>query len=200
MTAAEDFERLGAFYLGRAHDVASGRTDEAPLLYDARDLTTHAVCVGMTGSGKTGLCIALLEEAAIDGVPALVIDPKGDMGNLLLGFPDLEAKSFEPWIDPGEARRAGSTPAEHAAAVAIASSSTVRPLRLAEPASIQGSKSSGSSSGKLSSRLPMSPLGSITRAGSPSIAASSSRSTARPVLPEPVIPTITAWVVRSLAS
>ena len=62
------------------------------MLYDSKDLVTHAVCVGMTGSGKTGLCIALLEEAAIDGIPALVIDPKGDLANLLLTFPELRPR------------------------------------------------------------------------------------------------------------
>lgn len=96
------FEKLGAFYLGR--------TAEAPYLYDAKHLTTHAVVIGMTGSGKTGLSIALLEEAAIDGIPAIVVDPKGDLGNLLLTFPALRAADFAPWVpagvDPeGEARR-----------------------------------------------------------------------------------------------
>ncbi len=112
------FEQLGAFYLGRRRDVASGRTLDAPLLYDAKDLTTHAVVVGMTGSGKTGLCLSLLEEAAIDGVPAVAIDPKGDLANLLLTFPDLRPDDFAPWIDPGEAARAGATPSEYAAQVA----------------------------------------------------------------------------------
>ena len=76
-------------------------------MYDSRDLTTHAVCVGMTGSGKTGLCISLLEEAALDGIPALVIDPKGDIANLMLTFPGLSAAEFQPWIDPAEAARKG---------------------------------------------------------------------------------------------
>src|SRR4029450_13591976 len=80
------------------------------LLYDAKDLITHAVCVGMTGSGKTGLCLALLEEAAIDGVPALGIDPKGDLGNLLLTFPDLRPADLRPWINEDDARRKGVTP------------------------------------------------------------------------------------------
>ncbi len=114
---AVDFEKLGAFYLGRRYDPTAGLSAE-PLLYDAADLTTHAVCVGMTGSGKTGLCLSLLEEAAIDGVPAICIDPKGDLGNLLLGFPKLDAASFEPWIDPGDAARRGQTVAQRAAAVA----------------------------------------------------------------------------------
>ncbi|MDH3626039.1 MAG: DUF87 domain-containing protein [Acidobacteriota bacterium] len=100
------FEKLGMFYLGRPVDPDSGETVDSPLLLDARDLTTHAVCVGMTGSGKTGLCIDLLEEAALDGIPSLVIDPKGDMGNLLLTFPELDGPSFRPWVDGDAARRA----------------------------------------------------------------------------------------------
>jgi DNA helicase HerA-like ATPase len=105
-----DYEKLGVFYLGRMFDLAAGRALPDPLLYDARDLTTHAVCVGMTGSGKTGLCLSLLEEAAIDGIPAIVIDPKGDMGNLLLTFPELRPADFRPWIDPADATRKGITP------------------------------------------------------------------------------------------
>ena len=80
--AATDFEKLGVFYLGRPHDLASKQTSAAPLLYDSKDLVTHAVCVGMTGSGKTGLCLGLLEEALLDGIPAILIDPKGDLANL----------------------------------------------------------------------------------------------------------------------
>ena len=102
-----DFEKLGAFYLGRRHDLATGATAPEPLLYDAKDLTTHAVCVGMTGSGKTGLCVSLLEEAAIDGIPAVAIDPKGDLANLALTFPDLLPEDFRPWVDPAEAARKG---------------------------------------------------------------------------------------------
>ena len=112
-----DFEKLGLFYLGRSLGDA-GEVLDAPLLYDARDLVTHALCVGMTGSGKTGLCLALLEEAAIDGIPAIAIDPKGDLGNLALAFPELEAEDFRPWIEESEAARAGRTPDEHAAATA----------------------------------------------------------------------------------
>ena len=82
-------EGLGVFYLGRKVDAASGTTTAEPLLVDAKRFTTHAVCVGMTGSGKTGLLIGLIEEAALDGIPTLVIDPKGDLANVLLSFPKL---------------------------------------------------------------------------------------------------------------
>ena len=103
----QDFEKLGAFYLGRLKPPAGDAPTDDLLLYDARDLTTHAVCVGMTGSGKTGLCLTLLEEAAIDGIPAIIVDPKGDLGNLLLTFPELRPADFQPWIDPSEAARNG---------------------------------------------------------------------------------------------
>jgi len=106
----QDFEKLGLFYLGRQYDLAAGKPLETPVLYDSRDLLTHGLCVGMTGSGKTGLCLGLIEEAAIDGVPVVAIDPKGDLGNLLLTFPGLAAEEFRPWIDEAEARRAGKTP------------------------------------------------------------------------------------------
>jgi hypothetical protein len=112
-----EFEKLGKLYLGRLFDPKRGEPNEAPVLYDSKDLTTHAVCVGMTGSGKTGLCLTLLEEAAIDGIPALCIDPKGDLGNLMLTFPDLAPSDFEPWIDPAEAERKGRSVAEHAEVV-----------------------------------------------------------------------------------
>jgi DNA helicase HerA-like ATPase len=92
----QDFEKLGVFYLGREYDLESKKPKDNLLLYDAKDLVTHAVCVGMTGSGKTGLCIGLLEEAALDGIPSIVIDPKGDLSNLLLGFPDLNQRIFCP--------------------------------------------------------------------------------------------------------
>ena len=117
MTVA-DYEKLGAFYLGREHDLATDTTSDAPLLYDSRDLTTHGVIVGMTGSGKTGLAIGLLEEALIDGIPVIAIDPKGDLGNLLLTFPKFRAEDFEPWMDAGEAARKGRSVADHAKATA----------------------------------------------------------------------------------
>ncbi|MBA4378326.1 MAG: hypothetical protein C0395_06665 [Gemmatimonas sp.] len=113
-------ERLGAFYLGKEFDPVAGVKPDAHLQLDARDLTTHAVCVGMTGSGKTGLCVALLEEAALDGVPAIIIDPKGDLANLLLTFPELRPEDFLPWVNPDDARRKGQTPQECAAATATA--------------------------------------------------------------------------------
>jgi hypothetical protein len=111
----QDFEKLGLFYLGRKYDLASGAVQAEPVLYDSRDLVTHAVCVGMTGSGKTGLCLSVLEEAAIDGIPAIAIDPKGDLANLLLTFPGLAPSDFRPWIDEDEARRAGLDPEAYAA-------------------------------------------------------------------------------------
>lgn len=112
------YEKLGAFYLGREVDPQAGTIAEAPLLYDSKDLTTHAVVLGMTGCGKTGLGIALLEEAAIDGIPSIVIDPKGDLGNLLLTFPQLSAGDFRPWVDEAQAARCGQNAEEYAAAQA----------------------------------------------------------------------------------
>ncbi|HSB09115.1 MAG TPA: ATP-binding protein [Blastocatellia bacterium] len=111
----EDFEKMGAFYLGRAFDAKTKKAGESLVLYDSKDLVTHAVCVGMTGSGKTGLCIGLLEEAAIDGVPSIVIDPKGDLSNLLLTFPRLSAEDFEPWINEDDARKKNLSNREYAA-------------------------------------------------------------------------------------
>ncbi|MFH1681620.1 MAG: DUF87 domain-containing protein, partial [Candidatus Eisenbacteria bacterium] len=116
----QSYEKLGVFYLGRVVDSESGRTTVEPLLYDSRDLTTHAVCLGMTGSGKTGLCVSLIEEAALDGIPVLAIDPKGDLGNLLLAFPELRGSDFEPWVDEGEARRKNLSRAEFAEKTAAA--------------------------------------------------------------------------------
>ena len=112
---AADFEKLGVFYLGRPYDLASKKSKPGWLLYDSKDLVTHAVCVGMTGSGKTGLCVGLLEEAAIDGIPAIVIDPKGDLANLLLTFPQLRGEDFAPWINEEDARKKGLNPADYAA-------------------------------------------------------------------------------------
>jgi hypothetical protein len=112
---ATDFEKLGVFYLGKEYDLAAGTRRPDLVLYDSKDLVTHAVCVGMTGSGKTGLGIGLIEEAAIDGVPVLAIDPKGDLANLLLTFPDLAPADFAPWVDPADAGRHNLTPDAFAA-------------------------------------------------------------------------------------
>ncbi|HEY3169833.1 MAG TPA: hypothetical protein VGK08_02415, partial [Thermoanaerobaculia bacterium] len=103
---------MSDFYLGRTV------SDSKPLLYDSRDLVTHGVCVGMTGSGKTGLCIDLLEEALLADIPLFLLDPKGDVTNLLLVFPELRPEDFAPWVDPDGARRAGRTPAGEGAAQA----------------------------------------------------------------------------------
>lgn len=111
----QEYEKLGAFYLGRTVDGATGAVTAQPLLYDSSDLTTHAVIIGMTGSGKTGLGLGLIEEAAIDGIPVLAVDPKGDLANLLLTFPDLAPADFRPWVDESEATRGGVTPDELAA-------------------------------------------------------------------------------------
>jgi Helicase HerA, central domain len=108
------FEKLGVFYLGRSYNLTTRTSGDIPVLYDSRDLVTHAVCVGMTGSGKTGLCLALLEEAALDGIPAIIIDPKGDLGNLLLTFPKLRGEDFQPWVNAEEAQRKGLEPAAYA--------------------------------------------------------------------------------------
>ncbi|MCG6870366.1 MAG: ATP-binding protein [Gammaproteobacteria bacterium] len=114
----KDFDKLGAFYLGRVFDPSTGELKDDLLLYDSRDLTTHAMCVGMTGSGKTGLCLSLLEEAGIDGIPAIAIDPKGDLSNLFLTFPELRPEDFRPWVDEAEATRHGMTADEYARHVA----------------------------------------------------------------------------------
>ena len=108
------------FYLGKLYDPQQGKTTDQPMLYDPADLTTHAVVVGMTGSGKTGLCIGLLEEAALQGIPALMIDPKGDITNTLLHFPNLLPEDFQPWVNADQARRDGLT-VEQAAAKAATS-------------------------------------------------------------------------------
>src|ERR1044072_110301 len=104
----QEFEKLGVFYLGK------NKSNDDLLLYDSKDLVTHAVCVGMTGSGKTGLCINLLEEAAIDSIPAIVIDPKGDLSTPLLTFPALKPADFLPWVSESDAQKRGQTPAEFA--------------------------------------------------------------------------------------
>jgi rubrerythrin len=114
----QPFEKLGSFYLGKEYDLAKKKLLERLVMYDARDLTTHAVCVGMTGSGKTGLCIDLLEEAAIDSVPAIIIDPKGDITNMLLTFPDLRPEDFAPWVNVDDARRKDMSTEQYAKYIA----------------------------------------------------------------------------------
>ena len=111
----EDYEKLGSFYLGRRYDLAKKKSNKELFLYDSKDLVTHGLVVGMTGSGKTGLCFDMIEEAAIDGVPSILIDPKGDLSNLLLTFPDLRPEDFAPWINDEDARRKGKSPADFAA-------------------------------------------------------------------------------------
>ena len=105
----ETYEKLNSFYLGKSVNPSTGKINEQKILYDSKDLTTHAIAVGMTGSGKTGLCVTLIEEAAIDGIPAIIIDPKGDMGNLLLTFPDLLPADFKKWISRSDAEQKGLT-------------------------------------------------------------------------------------------
>jgi hypothetical protein len=116
MMGAQDYEKLGQLYLGREYDLGSkSSADKNLLLYDSKDLVTHGIVVGMTGSGKTGLCVDLIEEAAIDGVPTIAIDPKGDLTNLLLTFPDLRPEDFRPWVNEEDASRKGVSPDEYAA-------------------------------------------------------------------------------------
>ena len=103
------------FNLGKLFDPRTRQLSDQPLLYDPSDLSTHAVCVGMTGSGKTGLCIDILEEAALAGLPAILIDPKGDIADLLLQFPDLKPEDFQPWVNVDDSRRAKLSMPEFAA-------------------------------------------------------------------------------------
>ncbi len=118
MDAHYPYEKLGLFYLGRELDVATHTPVQTPLLFKSKDLTTHAAIIGMTGSGKTGLGIGLIEEAIIDNIPSIIIDPKGDMGNLLLAFPELRPSDFQPWIDPSDAARKEMTVEAYAEATA----------------------------------------------------------------------------------
>ncbi|MGJ8677613.1 MAG: ATP-binding protein [Akkermansiaceae bacterium] len=109
-----DYEKLGSFYLGRSYDLKKSEVQDDLVLYDSKDLVTHGVVLGMTGSGKTGLCLSILEEAAMDNIPAIIIDPKGDIANLMLTFPDFQGSDFRPWINEDDALKKGATPDEYA--------------------------------------------------------------------------------------
>lgn len=113
-----DYEKLGLFYLGKEYDLPKGKLQDNLMLYESKDLLTHAMAVGMTGSGKTGLCIGIIEEAAIDGVPAIIIDPKGDLTNLLLTFPQLRGEDLAPWVQPEDAVKNNQSIGEYAQAQA----------------------------------------------------------------------------------
>src|SRR5262245_48925252 len=114
-TAMQDYEKLGVFYLGRHYDLEKKEAKSELLLYESNHLVTHGLVVGMTGSGKTGLCFDLIEEAAMDSIPAILIDPKGDLPNLLLRFPDLRPADFAPWVNADDARKKGISVADYAA-------------------------------------------------------------------------------------
>lgn len=109
-----DYEKLGSFYLGRDYDLKKSELKNELTLYDSKDLVTHGVVLGMTGSGKTGLCLSILEEAAMDNIPAIIIDPKGDIANLMLTFPEFKGSDFRPWINEDDALKKGATPDEYA--------------------------------------------------------------------------------------
>jgi hypothetical protein len=111
----KDYEKLGTFYIGKRYDLATRTRHDELILYDSKDLTTHAVIIGMTGSGKTGLGIGIIEEALIDNIPVIAIDPKGDLPNLLLTFPGLNTEDFRPWVNEQEAVKKGLTADQFAA-------------------------------------------------------------------------------------
>ncbi len=114
----QDFEKLGVFYLGKEYDIQQKKLQEELVLLKSKDLTTHAVIIGMTGSGKTGLGVGMIEEAAIDNVPVIAIDPKGDLTNLALTFPQLRKEDFQPWINLQEATNKGVSAEQYAQAQA----------------------------------------------------------------------------------
>jgi hypothetical protein len=104
-----DIDKKGYFYLGKTLDPKNGKLTDAPLLIDSKQFNTHAVILGMTGSGKTGLGIDLLEEASLNSIPSIVIDPKGDLGNLLLSFPKQTSGDFAAWTEDGDAETIAKT-------------------------------------------------------------------------------------------
>ena len=114
MNSKLPYEKLGLFYLGKELGIGSQASGAIPLLFKSKDLTTHGVIIGMTGSGKTGLGVSLIEEAIMDDIPSIIIDPKGDLANMALTFPKLSAREFRPWINEGTARQKGVTPDEFA--------------------------------------------------------------------------------------
>lgn len=119
MMSMQTHDQPGKFYLGKLLDPSKqGCSEDRPFFYDANHFTTHAVCIGMTGSGKTGLGIDILEEAALQQIPAIIIDPKGDLGNLLLTFPHLSPEEFLPWIDESEGKKMGLSAEEYAENIA----------------------------------------------------------------------------------
>lgn len=109
-----DYEKLGVFYIGKPYNLSEKRSEEGLILYKSKDLVTHGVCIGMTGSGKTGLCIDIIEEAAIDNIPTIAIDPKGDITNILLTFKNLSYEEFLPWINEDDARKKNLSNEEYA--------------------------------------------------------------------------------------
>src|SRR3954447_3337936 len=111
---------MADFLIGGQIDPATHQRTGPTTSVSSSDLTTHGVIVGMTGSGKTGLGIVLIEDALRAGVPTLLIDPKGDLTNLCLTFPALAAADFEPWVNEGDAQKAGQSVPDFAAAQAAA--------------------------------------------------------------------------------
>jgi hypothetical protein len=111
-------DKKGFFYLGKEFSLDSDKLMDQGYLYNASDLTTHGVVFGMTGSGKTGLCIDLLEEAINEDIPVIIVDPKGDVANLALVFPELSPGDFKKWVSPAQAQREGKDLDTYAAEVA----------------------------------------------------------------------------------
>lgn len=100
--------------LGKEFDLKEDQMQEDLVFYKSKDLTTHSVIIGMTGSGKTGLGVSVIEEVALDNIPVIAINPKGDLGNLVLSFPKMQPSDFRPWINLQEAGNKGMSPDEYA--------------------------------------------------------------------------------------